>query len=97
MYLNIFIRKLAAGKMFNVLSILGIVATVIAETALEHVPTHHGIDFSDEGLTLNERYFNDVRNFIKQRSRETAPVILLKRLIGAIYTFYTFFSQRSFL
>lgn len=41
--------------------------------ACSRLPTHR-IDYPEDALTLNERFFNDVRALIKRRLKENAAV-----------------------
>uniref|UniRef100_A0A0K8U9J1 Peptidyl-alpha-hydroxyglycine alpha-amidating lyase 2 n=1 Tax=Bactrocera latifrons TaxID=174628 RepID=A0A0K8U9J1_BACLA len=42
-------------------------------SACSHLPTHR-IDYPEDALTLNERFFNDVRALIKRRIKENAAL-----------------------
>ncbi|XP_037805977.1 peptidyl-alpha-hydroxyglycine alpha-amidating lyase 2 [Lucilia sericata] len=68
--------KLETSKTtLNIFSILVIVITAFVRVRANHLPTHHLVDFpEDEALTLNERFFNDVRALIKRRLKENAAI-----------------------
>ncbi|CAD7015409.1 peptidyl-alpha-hydroxyglycine alpha-amidating lyase 2 [Ceratitis capitata] len=59
------------NKLYAVILILA--AMAIDWSASNHLPTHR-LDYPEDALTLNERFFNDVRALIKRRLKENAAL-----------------------
>ncbi|XP_037946820.1 peptidyl-alpha-hydroxyglycine alpha-amidating lyase 2-like [Teleopsis dalmanni] len=58
-------------KLFGLLLVSALI--LLQLTAGNHLPSHR-FDYPDEDLTINERFFNDVRALIKRRLKENAAL-----------------------